>query len=220
MQWPPNIFDKITPMIHTIRCVAANSTFLCCRLAVSLRLRSVQNSDVDWSCGPKGFGGTKKSVFEQRCIWSFLFVAISAVAPVITALFWMLMMVRGCLPPSHPTTDDDPLTMESLSGCLVFRDACAVYGRPGGSMIDGIHAFERERCIMTSMALGRAIRQKPRKQDKPRLPLKSIRAPQVHIMCGSLIIAASRRPCCPVSAHALLSIRHRPNNMPVTGVWR
>src|SRR6218665_2372450 len=62
--------------------------------------------------------------------------------------------------------------------------------RPGGSLIDGMPALERERCMMSLMVLCRGILPKPREQDNPWLP---IRAPQAH-MCGSHIAAPRRKP--------------------------
>src|ERR1043165_2040223 len=59
--------------------------------------------------------------------------------------------------------------------------------------MDGIPAFERERCIISLIVLCRAIRPKPREQDRPWLPLASIRDPQAH-MCGSHIAAPRRKP--------------------------
>src|SRR5678815_4665084 len=69
----------------------------------------------------------------------------------------------------------------------------SVRSRPGGSFIDGIPAFEWERCIMSLIVLCLAIRPKPREQDRPWLSLASIRAPQAH-MCGSHIVAPRRKP--------------------------
>src|ERR1043165_3157258 len=59
--------------------------------------------------------------------------------------------------------------------------------------MDGIPAFERERCIISLIVLCRAIRPKPREQDRPWLPLASIRDPQAH-MCGSHIATPRRKP--------------------------
>src|SRR5678815_1310919 len=96
----------------------------------------------------------------------------------------------------------------------------SVRSRPGGSFIDGIPAFERERCIMSLIVLCLAIRPKPREQDRPWLPLASIRAPQAHICVVHILWppGASRppheRPRCPVSTHMLLLVRR------VASRWR
>src|SRR5678816_4117596 len=86
----------------------------------------------------------------------------------------------------------------------------SVRSRPGGSFIDGIPAFERERCIMSLIVLCLAIRPKPREQDRPWLPLASIRAPQAHnyvwfTYCGpqaqadrhpNVLVVQSQPTCC------------------------
>jgi len=76
---------------------------------------------------------------------------------------------------------------------LPFGLLPSVRVRPGGSLIDGMPALERERCMMSLMVLCRGILPKPREQDNPWLPLASIRAPQAH-MCGSHIATPRRKP--------------------------
>src|SRR6218665_716128 len=60
---------------------------------------------------------------------------------------------------------DDHGIMVKPSGPML-----SVRSRPGGSLMDGIPALERVRCIIS----------KPRQHNKPWLPVASIRAPQEH----------------------------------------
>src|SRR6218665_1553814 len=93
------------------------------------------------------------------------------------------------LPPSRPTPDDDPHATKSLSVRLVFFRLCVL----DLSLIGGMPALERERCMMSLMVQCRGILPKPREQDNPWLPLESIRVQKAH-MCGSHIATQRRKP--------------------------
>src|SRR6218665_314144 len=93
--------------------------------------------------------------------------------------------IGGCKGIHHRRAPHQMTTRTLLHGIIVGPSGLlpSVPVRPGGSLIDGMPALERERCMMSLMVLCRGILPKPREQDNPWLPLASIRAPQAH-MCG------------------------------------
>src|SRR6218665_2722593 len=118
--------------------------------------------------------GTKHCVFKNSLYLEFfLSVAISAAEPAIVAEAWTYEGVRVS------TTVASHTRWRSARHGIIVRPSIllpSVRIRPGGSLIDGMPALERERCMMSLMVLCRGILPKPREQDNPWLPLASIRA--------------------------------------------